>query len=177
MKKEEQKKSLRGCRTDAMLCAIVFLGCRREATPRTLREISRETGVNQGDIRVAYKALLKIMPAPAQVISAATAPRELIARICEKVEIPFQVTAKAQGATDLVAPFVEGRQPGTVAAAVVSIVCKHFGGARLFERSDQAIADAANISPSTLKKFAHSSTHSRTIITSSHNHTRVQCCE
>jgi len=149
--RKEKSHSARGCRTDAVLAAVVYLGCKRDGHARTFREISRETGVSQQDIRTGYRLLVRTLP---QELTHAerTNPAGLVSRICDTLNLPFAISRRAEDLARKAEQYVEGRQPGSVAAAAVYIVLRN--APQGDQRTDMQIADAANVTPSTVRIVA-----------------------
>ncbi|RRT75140.1 hypothetical protein B296_00014558 [Ensete ventricosum] len=73
-KKVEDLKSVRGRNQDAILAACLYIACRQEDKPRTVKDISLATGVAEGTIKNSYKDLY---PYASRIIPASFAKEDL----------------------------------------------------------------------------------------------------
>eukprot|EP01105_Mastigella_eilhardi_P005511 TRINITY_DN1720_c0_g1_i1.p1 TRINITY_DN1720_c0_g1~~TRINITY_DN1720_c0_g1_i1.p1 ORF type:complete len:327 (+),score=92.31 TRINITY_DN1720_c0_g1_i1:178-1158(+) len=146
---DEKRAKLRGCRNDPVMCAILYLSCKKSQHPRTFREISKDTGISERDIKSAYRTLEKLLPSGGDEHKH-TSPSALVERICQSLNLPFSVTSAAQRVADRAAQYVEGRAPASIAATAIFITCKNPTDPA-HQRTEKEIATSANISVTTIK--------------------------
>jgi len=116
--------------------------------PRTFREISKETGVNEKDIRNMYTKLTKIIPKTGKVTTA-VAPADLILRFCSKLNLSQSLISEAQEIARIATPHLEGKNPNSIAAASILMATKTTD----LSRMAKDIAKAASITPATVLKI------------------------
>ncbi|RRT80802.1 hypothetical protein BHE74_00006887 [Ensete ventricosum] len=78
-KKVEDLKSVRGRNQDAILAACLYIACRQEDKPRTVKDISLATGVAEGTIKNSYKDLY---PYASRIIPTFFAKEEDLKNLC-----------------------------------------------------------------------------------------------
>jgi len=65
----KRPKAMR-CKKESIVAAIIYRACKEEGVPRTFKEISKETGITDKEIRKYFRALSKIHPQGASRTSA-----------------------------------------------------------------------------------------------------------
>jgi len=105
---ESKQRTIRGSKGEPIVCALLYLACKEEGVPRTFKELSKESGVNEKEIRNMYTKLAKILPKTTGVTTA-VAPSDLILRFCSKLNLPQSVVTDAQDIARLATPNLEGR--------------------------------------------------------------------
>lgn len=153
---EKRKRLARGAKSDATMVAILFMACKKEGFPRTIKELSRASNVDEKEINKQYRTVAKLLP---QNAAQRTTADDLVPRILAKLNLakPLEypvVNAIKQTARDA-EPTVEGRQPPSIAGAVVFLISKSLPSPILKEDgsplSDQDIAEAAGVSVHTIR--------------------------
>jgi len=145
---ECKQRTVRGSRGDAIVCALLYLACKEEGVPRTFRELAKESGVNEKEMRKMYTTLTKELPKTAKSI-AAVAPADLISRFCSKLQLSQAIASEAQEIAKKGTPQLEGKNPNSIAAASILMATKSTDNARMAKE----IAKAASITASTVLKI------------------------
>jgi len=144
---ENKQKTVRGSRSDAVVCSVLYIACKEEGVPRTFRELSKETGVKEKEIRKMYSTVTKELPKTAKT-AAAVAPADLVLRFCSKLQLSPDVVTSAMEIARKAAPKLEGKSPSSIAAASILLATKSSDQARMA----RDIAKAASIATSTVQK-------------------------
>jgi len=145
---ESKQRTIRGSKGDPIVCALLYLACKEEGVPRTFREIAKETGVNEKEIRNMYTKLTKQLPKSGK-ITTAVAPADLILRFCSKLQLAQSVISDAQDIARQATPHLEGKNPNSIAAAAILMATKTSDLSRMAKE----IAKAASITPATVLKI------------------------
>jgi len=143
MFESKRNKSMR-CKKDSIVAAILYMACKEEHVPRTFKEISRETGITEKEIRKYYRAINKILP---KGTGNRTSAADLVGRFCSKLKLAHDVMSKATSIAENAAQFLEGKSPSSIAAASILMATKLSGE----KRWEKDIAQAASISPTTIR--------------------------
>ncbi|KAH3732888.1 transcription initiation factor TFIIB [Pelomyxa schiedti] len=106
--------------TDPFLCAILYTACKRERTPRTLKDIAEGICVPQDKIRKAYSQLCKVIPEHSENLRA----HDLVESLCHALGLEYVIIKKAQATVLEISSKLEGRKPTTIAATAVLVACK-----------------------------------------------------
>jgi len=145
---ESKQRTMRGSKGEPIVCALLYLSCKEEGVPRTFKELSKESGVNEKEIRGMYTKITKILPKTTGVTTA-VAPADLIIRFCSKLNLPQSVVTEAQDIARLNTPNLEGKNPNSIAAASILAASKASDPQRLAKD----IAKAASITSATVMKI------------------------
>ncbi|KAH6832491.1 Cyclin-like family protein, partial [Perilla frutescens var. hirtella] len=119
-KKVEDQKSSRGRNQDAILGACLYIACRQEDKPRTVKEIcSVANGATKKEIGRAKEYIIKQLEVEKiGTIHAA----HFMRRFCSNLGMPNQTVKAAQEAVGNAEGFDIRRSPISIAAAVIYIV-------------------------------------------------------
>lgn len=127
--------------------AVVTLACRLEGVPRTTKAVCDATGAKPGVTHHIYGVIVKKLnirvppPDPTMYISS-------IAKSCDVPEVQCR---QAIYMLDKKAATIQGKDPTTLAAAALYIVCKRAG----LHISQQRLASAARTSTVSLRLRTH----------------------
>eukprot|EP01123_Difflugia_compressa_P003082 TRINITY_DN1394_c0_g2_i1.p1 TRINITY_DN1394_c0_g2~~TRINITY_DN1394_c0_g2_i1.p1 ORF type:complete len:300 (-),score=64.11 TRINITY_DN1394_c0_g2_i1:241-1140(-) len=148
-KEFETKKTrkIRGSNGDAIIVAILYLACKELGVSRTFKELSKETGAKEQEIKKMYLVLTKQLRTTSR--ASPVAPHELVIRICSNLELPGQVKSVGEHIAKKGASKLEGKSPSSIAAASIYMAVRHLS----IPCSEKDIAKAASISPSTVKNI------------------------
>jgi len=153
---DSKSRTIRGSKGDPIVCALLYLACKEEQVPRTFREIAKETGVNEKEMRSMYTKLTKNLP-KTEKMGAAVAPSDLILRFCSKLKYSPTVVTEAQDIAREATPHLEGKNPNSIAAASILVATKSDPS-----KTAKDIAKAANITPATVLKIYYEILANRT---------------
>lgn len=142
---EKRKKSMRGSKADAIIAAIIYRTCKEAKVPRTFKEITRETGIDEKEIRKFYRYLCQLVPATDN--TERTSAADLVSRFCSHLGLSHQIATVAIAAAQQGQHYVEGKCPSSIAAAAILLVSRLSNE----KRWEKDIAAVANISPTTVR--------------------------
>jgi len=148
-KQFETKKTrkIRGSNSDAIIVAVLYLACKELNVSRTFKELAKETGTKEQDIKRMYLVLTKHLGGTSR--SAPVAPHELVIRICSHLDLPPIIKSLGEQIAKNAASRLEGKSPSSIAAASIFMAVRN----RSIACSEKEIAKAASISPSTVKNI------------------------
>ncbi|RVW23187.1 Transcription initiation factor IIB-2 [Vitis vinifera] len=124
-KKVEDQKSTRGRNQDALLAACLYIACRQEDKPRTVKEIcSVANGATKKEIGRAKEYIVKQLEAEkGQSVEMGTIHAgDFMRRFCSNLGMTNQVVKAAQEAVQKSEEFDIRRSPVSIAAAVIYII-------------------------------------------------------
>ncbi|XP_074332256.1 transcription initiation factor IIB-2-like isoform X2 [Apium graveolens] len=124
-KKVEDQKSSRGKNQDALLAACLYIACRQEDKPRTVKEIcSVAIGVSKKKIGLAMKDIVKQLELEkGQSVEMGTIHAgDFMRRFCSNLGMTKLTVKAAQEAVQKSEEFDIRRCPTSIAAAVIYIV-------------------------------------------------------
>jgi len=139
LKFENTREKFTRSQTDGIIAAILYLACKQEGYPRTLKRIAFDTGVHEKNIRIG----LQLMGSKQDPM----APEDLVPWICSQLKVEFVYEAIARKIARCAFQVVEGKHPDSIASACVYLVCSKFG----LSVRDNEIADAAMVALATLR--------------------------
>jgi transcription initiation factor TFIIB len=142
---EKRKKSMRGSKTDAIVAAIIFRACKEAKVPRTFKELTRETGIDEKETRKFYRYLSRLLPQTDN--PERTSAADLVSRFCSHLGLSHHITTAAIHTAQEGQRFVEGKCPSSIAAAAILLVSR----LSTEKRWEKDIAAVANISPTTVR--------------------------
>jgi len=149
--KRKKKRKIRGSNSDPFIVAVLYIACKENGLSRTFKELARETELKEIEVRRMYQALSKHLGQAASRRSTPVAPADLVIRICSHLNLKSNsVTYLAQQIAKNVVSRLEGKSPSSIAAASVLMAVKNEG---ITECTEREIAQAASISPSTVKNI------------------------
>jgi len=138
---EKSREKCSQCQTDGIIAAVLYLACKKEGYPRTLKKISAETQVTEKKMRIALQLMgSKQEPMPAE---------DLVPWICSQLKLDYNYVSLAKKMAREAVKYVEGKHPDSIASACVFIVCSKFG----LSVRDNDIADSAMVAVSTLRNL------------------------
>eukprot|EP00029_Vermamoeba_vermiformis_P011580 TRINITY_DN6401_c0_g1_i1.p1 TRINITY_DN6401_c0_g1~~TRINITY_DN6401_c0_g1_i1.p1 ORF type:complete len:313 (-),score=68.79 TRINITY_DN6401_c0_g1_i1:198-1136(-) len=143
---EKRSKTMRGTKKEAIIAAVLYMACKEELVPRTFKELAKETGIKEKDIRKFYRNLAALLPKTVNTAQAVS-PVDLVNRFCSKLKLPHEIVTAACAVADKATPQLEGKSPSSIAAASILMVTKLSDQ----KRWEKDIAEAASISPTTIR--------------------------
>ena len=140
-----KKNLIRGRSISSMIGAALYLACRLQKIPRTLRDIVNVSQVSEKDLSKAFRVLieeLKVRRAPLDV-------KKLVFRLGSSLKLTMPTQKKAIELLEQVKDknIMAGKNPTSMAASVLYLACIITGE----RRTQQQIADIANTTPVTLR--------------------------
>jgi len=143
---ESKSKVVRGGKSDPLFLAVLYFALKEEGVPRTFRELAKDGGVEEQDVKKFYKVLLRELPVSAKK-SAPVNPGDLVHRFGSKLQLSMPILELGAEIARKVTPKLEGRSPSTIASASL------YMAARQHNRNDleKDIGRAASVAPSTIK--------------------------
>jgi transcription initiation factor TFIIB len=146
----KKKRKIRGSNSDAFIVAVLYIACKENGLSRTFKELARETGIKELEVRRMYQQLTKHLGPMGSSRSTPVAPHDLVIRICSHLRLQPAVMYLAQQIAKNGASRLEGKSPSSIAAASILMAVKH---ENVSECTEREIATAASISPSTVKNI------------------------
>jgi len=70
---------MRGTKKEAIIAAVLYMACKEEQVPRTFKELAKETGIKEKDIRKFYRNLTQLLPKTVNTAQAVS-PVDLVVR-------------------------------------------------------------------------------------------------
>lgn len=70
---------MRGTKKEAIIAAVLYMACKEELVPRTFKELAKETGIKEKDIRKFYRNLAALLPKTVNTAQAVS-PVDLVVR-------------------------------------------------------------------------------------------------
>ena len=119
--KDALKKKL--CQRKALLpliAAVLYMACRVEGYPRTLKEVSVSSGADSRAVGKIYSTISRSL----DVNVGRVLPYQLVMRLCSQVKVPARYVDVCRIICEAIAErdILEGSQPNVVAAAVILLV-------------------------------------------------------
>ncbi|XP_073525806.1 uncharacterized protein [Phyllobates terribilis] len=123
-KKVEDQKSSRGRNQDAILAACLYIACRQEDKPRTVKEIcSVANGATKKEIGRAKEYIVKQLKVEMDQVDIGTIHAgDFLRRFCSNLGMNNQSVKAAQEAVGKAELFDIRRSPISIAAAVIYII-------------------------------------------------------
>eukprot|EP01128_Nolandella_sp_AFSM9_P000589 TRINITY_DN10739_c0_g1_i1.p1 TRINITY_DN10739_c0_g1~~TRINITY_DN10739_c0_g1_i1.p1 ORF type:complete len:329 (+),score=73.14 TRINITY_DN10739_c0_g1_i1:45-989(+) len=151
----EKKTTVRNVASDQMFLAILYLALKEEDVPRTFKELGRDSGVRENEIRRFYKTVVQVVPQIAGGLKASAVNSvDMINRYSSMIGapggggLPQYIRHLAQSiARSAKTLQLEGRSPASVASASILMACV----SKNFPVKDKDIAKAACIHASTVR--------------------------
>lgn len=153
-------KLLRGKTQDAVMAAVILLGCRRADVPRTLEEIRALTNVPSKQIAKVARLIKKIIHShlvanpQSSIVEETTSltthsAEDLIRRFCSHLGLDPQVTNAAEHIARKCQEhgILAGRSPTTTSSTAIFLAAKAFG----VDITQQKIRDKTGVSIGTIK--------------------------
>ncbi|KAL9988349.1 hypothetical protein ACROYT_G002785 [Oculina patagonica] len=142
----EHFKSLKGRSSDAVASACLYIACRQESVPRTLKEICAASEVSAKKIYRYSKRLTKALKLSVD----GTTATSLMPRLCANLRLPLDVQKAAmhiaRKAVEL--ELVPDRCPRSVAAAAIYMASKASGE----KKTQKEIGDIAGVAEVTIRR-------------------------
>jgi len=116
-KKIEEQKSLRGRGMEAVIAASLYIACRKEGVPRTLKEIEAlTTNANKKEIGRCFKYMLKKLDTSLGTITT----KDFMVRFTGNLKLPNDVCKAATAIAEKAqADYQQGKCPTSVVAAAI----------------------------------------------------------
>lgn len=136
---------LKGRSIEGFAAAGVYAACRMVGIGRTRDEVIDTARADRGELNAAYDALNRDLALPIAPVD----PREYLPRLASYLEVPHGVEHDARTYADYLMGegLAAGRKPGGVAGACLYVAA----GDRDVDISQREVADAADVSPVTLR--------------------------
>ncbi|EDO36932.1 predicted protein [Nematostella vectensis] len=145
-KQVHEQKSLKGRSNDTIASACLYIACRQEGVPRTLKEICAIGKISKKEIGRCFKLILKHLETSVDLITSG----DFMSRFCSNLTLPLSVqkaaTYIARRAVEL--DLVAGRSPISIAAAAIYMASQ----ASEEKRSQKEIGDIAGVADVTIRQ-------------------------
>mmetsp|Transcript_21560 Transcript_21560/g.51902 ORF Transcript_21560/g.51902 Transcript_21560/m.51902 type:complete len:448 (+) Transcript_21560:104-1447(+) len=144
---KEQKKSVRS--TEALIVSCVYLACRDEGVPRTLKEMASVTEVTKKEMGKTFKHVQQLLGKTVQP----TKPKDIVTRFCSNLGVSPELENLAIAISDAAASINinEGRVYTSVAGAAIWMACLLRAGTK-DQRSCLEIAHATGAAEATIRQ-------------------------
>ena len=149
MKEVEGHKLVKGRNPEGLVAACLYIACRQENVPRTLREITSLTdGVTKKEIGKSSKAILQILgpSVNVNVISGG----DFLTRFCSNLRLPMEVERAAKHISDQAAELdlAGGKSPISIAATAIYMASQMTSD---HKRTLKDISDVVGVSETTIR--------------------------
>ncbi|KAL7671653.1 hypothetical protein ACOME3_006544 [Neoechinorhynchus agilis] len=150
LKRIKDAKPLRGRPEDAIVAACLYIACRQEKAPRTLKEICLVSSANTRDIGKCFKKILSLIDDNVGTVRS----QDFIPRFCSRLNMKSEAQDIVRHLSKRVVQLelVDGRAPDTVAAACI-LMASRLSGLRI---SIVDIKDVTGVSISSIFKLYRS---------------------
>ena len=144
-RKALEKGLVRGRSISALIASALYAACRDTETPRTLKDIAKESNIKRKDIARCYRLLLRELNLKMPVVN----PINCIARIASKAALSEKTKRKAtkilQTAGEM--KISAGKDPMGLAAAALYVACVTNGE----NKTQRDVAEAAGVTEVTIR--------------------------
>ncbi|MEO9277783.1 MAG: transcription initiation factor IIB [Nitrososphaera sp.] len=115
------KKLTRGRGIDPILCASIYASCRKNNTPRTLRDIAKAGNLSRGDLACAFRIMIKSLDLKIDPYD----PVEFVTRICSEIDASEKTRRVALNLVSRAEEngFATGKNPMSLVAAAIYVAC------------------------------------------------------
>lgn len=141
-----EKNIVKGRRIEHLVAALVYILARDRGLPRTMSEISEETGISERELGKNYRYLareldLRIVPVD---------PRDFIPRFSNEIGLSGEVQATARQIIEEAQEkgILAGRSPDSIVASALFMAAE-LEGEQVTKRE---VSDAVGVTPVTLRK-------------------------
>ncbi|KAL3871840.1 hypothetical protein ACJMK2_039812 [Sinanodonta woodiana] len=145
-KQVQESKSLKGRSNDAVCAACMYIACRQEGVPRTLKEICAVSKISKKEIGRVFKLILKTLETNVELITTG----DFMSRFCSNLGLSTRIqkgaTHIARKAVDMY--LVPGRSPISVAAAAIYMASQ----ASNEKKTQKEIGDVAGVAEVTIRQ-------------------------
>ncbi|CAL1536558.1 unnamed protein product [Lymnaea stagnalis] len=145
-KQVHEGKALKGRSNDAIVSACMYIACRQEGVPRTLKEICAVSKISKKEIGRVFKLILKNLETNVDLITTG----DFMSRFCSNLSLPSSVqkaaTHIARKAVEM--DLVPGRSPISVAAAAIYMASQ----ASDDKKTAKEIGDIAGVAEVTIRQ-------------------------
>lgn len=118
---EHHAQRIRTAKKEPMVMAIIYIACKMVSASRTFRELSAAAAVDEKDIRKYYRIVVSLLPEnlKRQIAAEMLPPDQLVHRFCSLLKLGVDVAEVAAQIAKLAVPFMEGKNPSSIAAAAI----------------------------------------------------------
>jgi len=119
-KRAIDERMVRGRSKEAIMASTIYIACRQEHVPRTLKEIQGLVQVRRGEFVQTFKKILTNLQDNIGIIST----EDFLARFCSNLNLPRHIENAAKVVTDRARLIgaVQGKSPVSIAAAGIYLV-------------------------------------------------------
>lgn len=144
-----QFHALRKVEVDRIVAASMLLACRATGGARSFLEIEAVTRVRKSHIRNVSQAIEAALPT-LRVIKCASA-EDFVLRFSQGLQLPWNIAQTAKETAVAVKEWdgLCGRNPNTIAAAVIYLVCENAG--KDHRRTLSSIKEVTGVAPNTIR--------------------------
>eukprot|EP00656_Telonema_subtile_P054626 TRINITY_DN820_c0_g1_i1.p1 TRINITY_DN820_c0_g1~~TRINITY_DN820_c0_g1_i1.p1 ORF type:complete len:348 (+),score=101.75 TRINITY_DN820_c0_g1_i1:94-1137(+) len=145
----EKNKKLRGRSSEAIIAACVYIACRLEGVPRTLKEVAGQCAAPRKEIGSCFNHIKKELKLNDRMDTIRA--DDFMTRFCSHLDLPEGVRAAAGWIADKATEMrlVAGKSPVSVAAAAIFFACQLCEDKHFKDRSE--ISKAAGVSEVTIR--------------------------
>jgi len=120
----EDGKAIRSRGFDESVAACVYMACRKEGFPRTLKEVCAVSSAEKNNIARAYKIARKVLQEELSLNMGVVSASDYLPRFCSALGLPHQLKNAARSVQDAAHEIgvASSRQPTSRAAASIFIV-------------------------------------------------------
>jgi transcription initiation factor TFIIB len=144
------ENAVRGWSVEGVATGALYAACRQSGTPRSLDEVTAVSRVERREVGRTYKHLARELGIDLEPPH----PQQYVARICSALDLPESVLRQARVVIDRTADagLLAGKSPTGYAGAAVYAAA--LLADREFEVDHRAVADAADVTPVTVRTRA-----------------------
>lgn len=148
-KRVHEQKRLRNRPRLAIVSACIYLACRMQQAPRSLRELAAFSSVPAGHIAKCYKAICKTVNTPSEALSTHVDSGDFMVRFCSNLSLPVEAQRIATNIAAVAREksITDGRNPTSIAAAAIYMASQISDT----KKSLKEISEVAGCAESTIK--------------------------
>ncbi|XP_055898769.1 transcription initiation factor IIB-like isoform X1 [Biomphalaria glabrata] len=145
-KQVHDSKALKGRSNDAIVSACMYIACRQEGVPRTLKEICAVSKISKKEIGRVFKLILKNLETNVDLITTGDFMSRFCSNLCLPASVQKAATHIARKAVEM--DLVPGRSPISVAAAAIYMASQ----ASEDKKTAKEIGDIAGVAEVTIRQ-------------------------
>lgn len=144
-RKARQDKIRVGMNTKHLMCACIYVACKKQGVPRSILEISSISNIRKKEVARAYRILVERM----EISLTPFNPSEFLTKIATEAKISERSRRDAMGILIMAEKqkITEGKNPKALAAASLYFACK----LNKEEKSQDKLSKASGITATTIR--------------------------
>ena len=140
------EKIIKGRSNDAIIAACMYIACRKEQVPRTLKEVCSVSKSSKRDIGRCFKTIIKSIETKVSTIQSS----DFFARFCSRLMLPMNIQRLANQIAEKANTLnlVSGKSPLSLAAAAIFMAVT----INNINKTAKDVADVSGVAENTIKQ-------------------------